>query len=95
MTPLEELVGRVKTAVGVQDPERVALAARVALDFALLQSQATAGSISQSQLAHELAIVEATARNLDEATRRAVSAEVMAWTQGMLAKALGVAIAAG
>lgn len=95
MTPLEDLLGRVKTAVGVQDPERVALAARVAFDYALLQSQAMAGTIRPQELERELGIVEASARNLDEATRRAVSAEVMAWTQGLLAKALGVAISAG
>ena len=94
MSPLDELVDRVKNASGINDPARLALAARVATDYAMLQSQALSGVIGRAALDHELGIVAATAANLDDTARQAVGAEIMAWTQGLLAKALGIALIA-
>lgn len=87
MNDLRQLVDGIRAQF--TDPAKAALAIRVSLDFAALQARAAGGE----DVTKELAIVEATARNLDEHARGVIGQQFMAWTQGMVAKALGVAIA--
>lgn len=91
MNPLEQLLDSVKKEV--KDPDRLALAVRVTADYALLQSQAASGAISQAQLDHELGIVAAIARNLDDVTRQKISNAAINWGFAILSKALGVPVA--
>jgi hypothetical protein len=87
---LAQLLERIKAKTGIQDPERLLLVTRVGFDYAALQARAMAGE----NVTEELAIVAATAANLDEHARGVIGTEFLAWTQGLLAKALGIAILA-
>lgn len=89
MNDLRAMLERIKARVGANDPERLALAVRVAMDAAALQARALSGE----DVAGELAIVEATARNLDDLARQAIGAELLAFATNVLARALGVALA--
>jgi hypothetical protein len=88
---LRELVARIQARGGNDDPATLALVARVTIDATALQARAIAGENVES----ELAIVAATARNLDHSVRQVISAEVSAWTQGLLARALGIVVVGG
>lgn len=83
-----EILEKLQQDAGYTDPAQIMLVARVLTDTVALQGRALAGENVDS----ELAIVKATAANLDEHLRGVVGQWYFAWTQDLLAKALGVAI---
>jgi hypothetical protein len=84
-----EILEKIQRDAGYTDPEQIMLVARVLTDTTALQARALAGE----DVAGELAIVAATAANLDEHLRGVVGNWWLAQVQNMLATALGVAIA--
>lgn len=87
----KDLLEAIKSASGIKDPVVQALLVRVATDVTAVQARAAAGE----NVDREMMVVRATAGNLDEHARNVIGQQVLAWTQGLLAKALGVAIASG
>lgn len=83
-----EVLEAIQKGAGYKDPEQIALVARVMTDATALQARSMAGEDVEA----EMAIVAATAANLDEHLRGVVGQWYLQWTQGLLAKALGVAI---
>lgn len=86
---LQKLIDRITTDLGVKDPEKIALLSRLAVDAASLQARALAGLPVEA----EMRVLQATAANLDERSRQVVSTNFATWLQGLLATALGVAVA--
>lgn len=91
MNDLQAVIDRIKTDLGATDPERLALVSRLTIDAAGLQARALAGE----DVTQEMAIVAATAGNLDHHARGVIGSQLSTWLTGLLAKALGVALAGG
>lgn len=72
---IQQLLAKIATESGVTDPTRLALIARVSTDYLNLMSQKLAGVDVEG----ELAIVEASARNLDRAQRKVIGDNMHAW----------------
>lgn len=85
---LQQLLERIRQQSGLTDPDRVTLLARVSTDAAWLHSRALAGE----DVTAEMAILKATAANLDEHARGVVGTQLLAFVQGLISRALGVAI---
>jgi hypothetical protein len=90
VTPLKDRLERIKSDLGVNDPERVALVARITLRAAGLHALALAGNDVSEEMVH----LEAQAANLDENARHVVGKHLMGLATDILSKALGVAIVA-
>lgn len=75
---IEELIERIKADSGLTSPEDLALVARVAARAIELGGRAAAGE----DVSEELAIVKATALNLSERAKVAISTNVLAFIQG-------------
>lgn len=84
----KEILEQIQRDAGYTDPEQILLVARILTDTTALQARSLAGE----DVSEELAIVQASAANLDEHLRGVVGQAWLAWTQTLLAKALGVAI---
>lgn len=88
---IEAVLNQIKVDAGLNDPATVLLVSRVLVDYSALQARAVAGE----DVARELAIVAATAANLDEHTRQVVQSTFQLWLQNLLARALGLALLGG
>lgn len=91
MNDLKARLEAIKAEAGLQNPERIALLARITLDAAALQARAAAGEDVSGELLH----VAAQAANLDETARQIVGKHLMGLATDVLSKALGVAVVAG
>lgn len=63
---LTKLAGEIVTRSRITDPEQIALVSRTTIDYAALSARAMSGE----DVSEEIAIAEATAMNLDRATRK-------------------------
>lgn len=84
-----ELLERIQRDAGLTDPEQILLVSRIINRAAFLQGRSMAGEDVAAELKH----VEAQAANLDQHVRGVVQNVYLSWTQELLARALGVAIA--
>lgn len=88
MSPhLQDLLDRIKSDSGIQDPDRIALLTRVTMDAATLQARAAAGI----DVSKEMLVLQATAANLDEKARQVITTNFTLWLSNLLGAALGVA----
>lgn len=87
----KEILEQIQKDAGYTDPEQILLVARILTDTTALQARSLAGE----DVSAELAIVTASAANLDEHLRGVVQQTWMAYTQLFLAKALGIAVTGG
>jgi len=75
VNPFEQMAERIKTNLGVTDPEKIEMISRVTVRYGELQSRALSGE----DVAQDLAVIEATALSLDSATRRAIGNEIQSF----------------
>lgn len=87
---LRDLLEAIKAKLGAKDPATLELVVRVTMDATALQARSLAGENVQG----EIAILQATAANLDEHARTVIGQALLAFCTQLLGKALGVAIAA-
>jgi hypothetical protein len=87
---LGDALKQIQAEAGFTDPAQVALVARVTMDAGQLQARAMAGE----DVASELDVVAATAANLSEHVRNVIGRHLLTAATNVLARALGVAIAA-
>jgi hypothetical protein len=85
---LNERIERIKTDIGIDDPARAALVARITVRAAGLQARGLSGEDVAAELAH----VAAQAANLDEHARHTVGKHLLGLATDILSKALGVAL---
>jgi len=84
---LTGIIERVRDRIGLNDPAQVELLARLATDATQLGAQAAAGV----DVSRELAIVKASAENLDVAVRRVLGEELFITGVGTLIRVIGAA----
>ncbi len=74
------VVGRIIVDTKITDPERIALVTRVATDYAALSARALAGE----EIAKELAIADATTKNLERELKQAIGNNLSMWISSTL-----------
>lgn len=76
----EQAAANVVERLGLTDPETIALVSRVTTDYTMLAARKLAGE----DVAKELAITEASLRNLDRAARNTIGQQVSSWVSSNL-----------